>query len=233
YADVPLAVYILSTIALLCLHWKREPEGSRIMVLAGFTTGCAGWTKNEGLIFIAVTTIAILLPISRRPAATLRRFGLFALGLLLPLAVTIYFKVAVPAPNYYIADLRYAATLANVTDFNRYVTIATAFLHDFWSFGQWPIHPGIPLMALLAVCGIDRRLIRNGGWLTGAAILVAMLLAYFGVYLMTPLPLEYQIPTSLNRLLMHLWPSFLFLAGLMARISRSEVASRHEADSPS
>ena len=233
YADVPLAVYILSTIALLCLHWKREPEGSRIMVLAGFTTGCAGWTKNEGLIFIAVTTIAILLPIFRRPAVTMRQFGLFAIGMLLPLAVTIYFKVAVPAPNDLVANLGYATTLAKVTDFKRYVTIATAFLDGFWSAGKWPIHPGIPLMALLAVCGIDRRLIRDGGWLTGAAILVAMLLTYFGVYLITPLPLEYHIPTSLNRLLMHLWPSFLFLAGLMARISTPEVASRHEAHSPS
>src|SRR5262249_1932594 len=58
YADVPLSFFILSTIALICLY--EEQSDKRMLMLAGFTAGCAGWTKNEGLLFIAATYIAFL-----------------------------------------------------------------------------------------------------------------------------------------------------------------------------
>ena len=43
----------LSSLALLCLYSERAPGESGLLVLAGFMAGCAGWTKNEGLLFIS------------------------------------------------------------------------------------------------------------------------------------------------------------------------------------
>ena len=80
YADVPLSFFILSTIALICLH-AEHPSDRRILVLAGLTAGCAGWTKNEGLLFVAATAIALLLPVMRMNSKISRRLLAFASGL--------------------------------------------------------------------------------------------------------------------------------------------------------
>jgi len=41
-----------------------------------------------------------------------------------------------------------------------------------------------------------------------------MLSGYFAVYVITALPLDIHLATSLDRLLMQLWPSLLLVAGL-------------------
>ncbi len=69
YADVPLSVYILATLGLICVHWQREQDRARLLVLAGFTAGCAAWTKNEGLLFVLVTSVLLFLPsVGRQPS---------------------------------------------------------------------------------------------------------------------------------------------------------------------
>ena len=41
--------------------------------------------------------------------------------------------------------------------------------------------------------------------------LVAVCTGYVSIYVITPLDLTWHLNTSLNRLYMHLWPSFIFL----------------------
>ena len=45
---------------------------------------------------------------------------------------------------------------------------------------------------------------------------------YFAIYLITPLELIYHLAGSLDRLLMHVWPACLLLAGMVTR-SRTSV----------
>ncbi len=217
YADVPLAVFMISTIALICLHREREPERFGELVLAGFTAGCAGWTKNEGLLFILATCIVLLLPVFRNPAVTFRRFASFSLGLLLPLAVIIFFKLAIAPQNDLIEHQGYQETVQRITDIDRHAVILKNLAWSAWSFGAWTMQPMIPLFAFIALRGADRRVFRSHGGLAGLSILGIVLAGYYVVYLTTPIELQVHLGSSLNRLLTHLWPSFLLVLSLMAR----------------
>ena len=44
-----------------------------------------------------------------------------------------------------------------------------------------------------------------------------VLAGYYAVYILTPMDLQWHLDSSLERLLMHFWPSALLLAGLAAR----------------
>ena len=61
YADVPLAFFILSTIILLTLKEKYPSAALRLMFLAGLATSCAAWTKNEGLLFLALMILVLII----------------------------------------------------------------------------------------------------------------------------------------------------------------------------
>jgi hypothetical protein len=148
---------------------------------------------------------------------------MFSAGLLLPLAVTFYFKFTVPPPNDIVGNRAIGELLAKILDPARHLTIAEAFLKGVGSFGHWPIHPGIPLLAILMIWGVDRHAIRGAAWKTAALTIGLVLGGYFAVYVITPKDLDYHLATSLDRLLMHVWPSVLFLAGLA--VSRSATAS--------
>ena len=217
YADVPLAVFTISTIALICLHLERGPDRFGPLVLAGFTAGCAGWTKNEGLLFILATCIVLLLPVFRNPAVTFRRFAAFSLGLLLPLAVISYFKLAIAPPYDLIEDLRYQETIQRITSIDRHAVILKSLARSAWFFGAWAMQPMIPLFAFIALRGAGRRVFRSYGGFAGLLILGIVLAGYYAVYLITPIPLQVHLDSSLNRLLIHLWPSFLLVLSLMAR----------------
>jgi hypothetical protein len=221
YADMPLSVYILSTLALICIQRLRMPDDLHLLMLAGFTAGCAASTKNEGLLFVVGVMTAQLVGIFRRPAATIKRIAMFSVGLLLPLAATLHFKFTVAPPNDIVGNRDFGDLVAKVMDPERYVTIADAFLRTAWTFGRWPIHAGIPLLAILLVWGIDRGTVRSEAWKVGAVAVLIVLAGYFATYVITHHALDYHLPTSLDRLLMHVWPSVLFLAGLAVRTSPS------------
>jgi hypothetical protein len=223
YADMPLSIYILATLALLCFQRLRDPDGSRLLILAGFAAGCAASTKNEGLLFVVAVLLAQLLVGFRQLAMTIRRILMFSAGLLLPLVMTLHFKFTVPPPNDITGNRAFDELLAKIMDPERYLTIADAFLKTAGSFGHWPIHPGIPLLAVLIFWGIDRTAIRSEAWRIGALSVAIVLAGYFAVYVVTPLSLDYHLPASLDRLLMHVWPSILFLAGLAAGTRSSEL----------
>jgi hypothetical protein len=185
-----------------------------ILGLAGFMAGCAGWTKNEGLLFILAISFALLIPAFGKPRLTLRRFGAFATGLALPLAVIAFFKFTIAPQTDLFQNRHYEEIVGRVLDVNRYIMISEHFVEVFPRFGGWAQSPALPLLALLLLSGIDRRAMRNTGWLTGVMTLLIVLSGYYCIYVFTPLGLDYHLNTSYYRLLMHIWPAMLLLAGL-------------------
>lgn len=160
---------------------------------------------------------AFLVPQIRHGSKGLGRIYSFALGVALPLTVTLYFKVTNNVQNYVIAyePGRYQ----KLFDFHRHELVWHYFAQYVFSFGQWTTLPYLPLLAILLLLGIDRQILTNQGWQTLAAILVIMVAGYYYIYLTTPVPLEIHITTSMDRLLLQLWPSFLLLAGLSCQRS--------------
>ena len=223
YADLPLAVYILCTVVLLCLYFEEPDTRRGLLVLAGFTTGCAGWTKNEGELFILATSSVLLLPALARPMPALRRFAAFFMGLAPPLAVIAFFKITIAPPGDFPGNRNYQELMGQVLNPDRYLTILASFGSHFWPFGGWIISPVIPLLVFIALRGIDRKAINGYGWATGVGALAIQLAGYYAVYVITPMELRWHIDSSLDRLLLQVWPSALLLAGLAVQASRPDA----------
>jgi len=213
YADIPLAFFLATTVALLTAAGARAREAGRpLMGLAGVAAGLAAWTKNEGLLFLCAIGIgyfgsALLLPLDRRlPRERQRDWTPFLaiLGsLLLPL---LWFKLALAPPSELVAGRRGAAALAQFATWSRYLTVAAAFVR---TAGRFPV---ITLGAIAAALGPGhgwRSRLKQAApaWMTVAAILVG----YFAVYILTPFDLAWHLRTALDRLFMQVWPTIVLL----------------------
>jgi hypothetical protein len=221
-ADVPLSLYILCTLVLLFFFFESAESSPGLLVLAGFMAGCAGWTKNEGLLFILALSVAMLAPVFGKPRLTLQRFGYYLAGLAFPLAVIIFFKATIAPQNDLMWNRHYEEIVGRIVDPNRYMMITESLVQQLQIFGLWVRNPVLPLLGVLLFSGVNWKTLRNPGWLTGLLTLLLVLLGYYGVYVLTPQDLRWHLDTSLHRLLLHLWPSALLLAGLTAVSVRAE-----------
>lgn len=214
-ADPPLAFFYMATLLLLLLYERNQDPG--LLILAGLATGLAGWTKNEGLMFEIAVAVYLLARFLRRPLrASLRKFGWFGLGLLLPLATTLVFKAFLAPPGDIMGVQTAGELLTKILDPTRYATILAYLLNYLPNLGGWiwPAAASVPLYALAA--GKTRV---QPGWLA-FMILGITFLGYFGVYLITPKPLEWHLTYSLDRLMFQLLIPGLFL---MLALIRSPV----------
>ncbi|MHB8090075.1 MAG: hypothetical protein ACYDH8_00475 [Syntrophales bacterium] len=231
FADIPFSFFVLATIVLLFLPEHFPEKGFGPLILAGIAAGLAAWTKNEGLLFflIAALVLATATAFKRGGKAAAVRSGWFLAGALPILLFVIYFKMQLAPPNDlatgFAAD---ASGWSKLTDLGRYGTIAKAFFITGLNFTQGPVDLRIGMklnfgavnillpVAWLWFMGVNRDPKNRMGVICAAAILLLMLSGYFAVYLLSPLPLDYQIATSLNRLYLQLWPSIVFLFFMMA-----------------
>ena len=126
YANLPLAFFMASALALLCF------EDAKSSVLAGAMAGFAAWTKNEGLLFVVVL-------IAARFYAQRRISLQFFYGLAPVLAVVAFFK------------LRYAPLSMKpvAVDFGQVVTVLQGFVVAAFQLGVFLI-PAILLLAAYA-----------------------------------------------------------------------------------
>jgi hypothetical protein len=232
FADIPLAFFMLTTFVLLMLQARSPENRPGALILAGLAAGLCAWTKNEGLLFLVTVTVSLFGATVRtgqwRQAA--RRTFWFLTGALPVLLIVIYFKTQLSPANDLVAGFGPAAIAAKLTDFGRYAETAEAFFFTGLSFTQGLIdvrvgmhlNPGavsiLLLIGYLFLAGvrIDER--DRPGLIQSAAILGLMLIGYFFVYVLTPLDLGYHLATSLNRLLLQLWPSVIFLCFMIAGV---------------
>jgi hypothetical protein len=217
YADVPLSAFIVATIALICLYESDKSKPAGLIALAGFMAGCAAWTKNEGGPCALVTIAALLAPVFWSPSATIRRIAGFAAGVALPLAAIVYFKLTIAPPNDLFDNRTLADLLAKLSDSSRYLLIFKSYIRIGWTFGGWAFNPFLPILAFIGLAGVDRSVLRSFSWQAGVAIIVMLQVGYFVIYVITPLELNYHLNSSMDRLLMHVWPAYLLLAGMTVR----------------
>ena len=223
YADVPLSAYLVSTIALICLYESDESRPFGLVALAGFMAGCTAWTKNEGMPFALTTAAVLCLPVFRPRSAAWRRIAGFTAGLALPLAAIAYFKLKVAPPNDLFDNRNWADILAKISDSSRYLIILRSYIRTGWTFGGWVFNPFLPIFAFLGLFGIDRNVLRSFGWRAGVVIISILMASYFAIYVITPLEVNDHLASSLNRLMMHVWPGCLLLAGMTARKQPCDV----------
>lgn len=195
YADVPLACYFAGAVVFALLD---QP------VIAGILAGCAAWTKDEGALFLVLFAAALL--VFRR-----RLFLRAAAGALPAFALLMVFKLGLArgdASSLLASGLPGAAH--RLAQAGRYGTILAAFAREIAGLGTGWYHPVLPLVAAAVVLRFDHARLREGAF--AGAIALALLVGYFGVYVITPNALEWQLQSSLGRLLVQVWPLLLLAA---------------------
>jgi len=199
YADVPLACYVAGAVIFALLE---RP------VLAGVFAGLAAWTKDEGLLFLAVfLAVTVLL---RR-----RTWLQTALGALPAAVLALAFKAMLPKGTTSLLSASAGGAGHRVVDFGRAGTILAEFGRQFASMGvQW-YHPILPLAALAVALRFDGGRRRDLAF--GAAVAGLLLLGESAVYMVTANSLEWQLQTSLGRLLVQVWPVLVVTAVLALR----------------
>ncbi len=230
YADVPLSFFFLATLALLMFHGERHAgrdgnTGLGHLVLAGLMAGLAAWTKNEGLVFMAVIlsvrTAIVGWEFGVRRAT---REGLVILTGAAPLLLLIVFlKSQVTHRNLLIAGQGLTETTSRLFDPSRHSTIALTFIAS----GVQVIH-AFALIIPVAFVLLGRH--RDASDRTPCALLPVgviglMLTAYYGIYLTTPLELKAHLSTSIDRLILQLWPMAVFTIFMQLR-TPAEVLSQ-------
>jgi len=215
YADVPFGFLTLLTIALLCLYEEKQEEFG-ILILAGFCAGLAGWLKNEGLLFLVILPVGYILALQPCDVRQLwGRLRWLSVGAAPALATIVYFKTVLAVTDILLRGQTFRSFLSRADDIERHGQIIGYFFVEMWKFGEWFLSP-LPLILLSLLVA------RFGPWPSVSrssrlafVVLALMVSGYYFVYVLTPIPLLDHLQSSLNRLLLQLWPMFLLATFLM------------------
>lgn len=227
YADVPLAFFILAALVCITLAGRARGGGPRFLFLAGLLAGLAAWTKNEGLLFVSALAVAYVLAVvltgGRRDAA--RRCGVLLLGLAPMLVLVAGFKMGFASSNGLVAAFEPSTAAAYIRDPVRWGLVLGSFADRFIRIGDWLISLPVALAIYLVAVGVRVDGEHRVGIVTAALAVAAVLGGYFIVLLSTPHNLAWHLETALHRLIMHVWPSILFVYFMIVR-TPEEAASR-------
>jgi hypothetical protein len=227
-ADLPLSVFFLAAFVLLHLQARFPHDTSGLAALAGALAALAAWTKNEGqLFFVALIGANLALALLGRQRLSLCRQILPFVGGALPiLLVVAYFKGYLAPPSELIGGQSRAVMIARLTDPARYWLVVRAYITWLALFGRGII----VVLALYALsAGWHERVTPGSG--AAALTIVLMLLGYGFVFITTPYDLAWHL-SSLERLLMQLWPSLLLAVISLTATPRWAVARAAEASEP-
>jgi hypothetical protein len=220
YADVPVAYYYLTSLIFIGLYDCAFSDRFEWLVLAGFSAGMACWTKNDGLVSLGGLVLARAVTALTGRKALLRDLGGLAVGMLPPGLLILYFKHTLAAPNILFGGQTIQGFVPQIFDGSRHALILPAFIRESLRFGVWKISP-LPLLLIYAlIAGLKVELKHRRYVATCAIVIVLMVVGYYSVYLMEVVPnmrLQQHLDTSLNRLLLQVWPIFLLMYFISVR----------------
>lgn len=238
YADAPLALYILTSVILYCMHTSRTVQSrGGLAVILGASIGAVAWTKPEGISFLACFLVAWIVfegILRKQPRAAFVKSCLRLAAGLLPFALCLaIFQTRLAGPSWILAGRQFPEVFQKLTDTDRYLSTAGSMLSQLWTLAGWKFGV-IPLLLLGAALGVrslsaeERR-----AAFSGAAVLTLAALSYFMVYVISPKNPATLAPVSLGRLVLHLYPAFFFLAFYVIKsplaAPKSLVAARKSA----
>jgi Dolichyl-phosphate-mannose-protein mannosyltransferase len=224
YPDVPVGFFFLSVLVLLSLARDRHFDLG-VIALAGIFASLAAWTKNEGMAFtfevIVVQGVVVFVSEGRRECR--RQVLAFSFGALPVLILVAWFKLHLAPPNELVPNQ--GGTLDVFHRFLsrwRFMQISGAYFKAIAlgpGFGKWIVNP-IPFLLLYGViAGGDTHSKRKISALIGWSVICLMAGTYFTIFVDLPsnFSLEEYFIYVLDRLLLQLWPSAVFVFFLLLR----------------
>ena len=97
------------------------------------------------------------------------------------------------------------------------MTVVYEFGRQLFVFGGWLLPPVIVLGVYAFLMGRSSEARTSTAPLTALLTVLLMGAAYFTVYMITPNDLNWQVQTSLDRVLMQIWPSIVVTLFLFTR----------------
>lgn len=226
YADIPLSFFYLATVVLFFLHDSENESG--YLALAGTMAGFAVWTKNEGVVFLlCLMTARLLVMLYWRQPGIRRTLVTFLLGAAPVLGMLVFFKTWLAGPDIYQVGLR---GFQQLMFGSRYIAAAQGLRAQLLIPGGWAFRLRNSLILYLVLMGlkIDDPKIRRSV-LTACAALSFTLSGYFVIYLIGPYDIKWWLDSSLDRLLIQLWPSVVFIFFMVVKAPEELLQSHHTA----
>jgi hypothetical protein len=224
HADIPLAGFIVAALALVAVGSAERQHGGGWYALAGLCTGMAAGTKNEGLLFACL--LAGIVGWRTWRAGQFRGGVCLGVGLAAALVPVALFKLWLAPPGDLVGPTL-LSRLAQLFEPARHEAILAALGRGFVGFGEWTFAP-YAVMALPFLAWRSRRRLAADERVIPVT-LGAMLVGYYGVYLLSPHDLAWHLNTSLVRLLLQLWPAAILGWALAVPADDASGASRSSA----
>jgi hypothetical protein len=215
YADVPLSFFFVATIALLFFH-AESPSQMYFLTLAGMAAAFSAWTKNEGILFLLLLFLIhfVITTLIKGRKDWVSEVVALLMGAV-PISIVIFiYKVRLASSNDIIAAQGPGFTVHRLLDISRYHIVISRLARELFSFGGWsPILGKImPLLLFFYFLLLGASVKRKDVAATSIAVLlpVFMMVSYFFVYILSPYDLAWHLDSSLDRLLLQLWPLAIF-----------------------
>lgn len=219
YADMPLAMFLLSANLMLWMADELDPKSPGLLVMAGLMLGAALWTKNEGWAFLlAAAVVEGFRFLVKKPGIlnALKRWKWIGLGLAPALAAALVFKFTIAPPNDLVTSFSLADLLGKLTNGPNVALIWESLRLHVFSTELLKV-AFLPVLAGYVIfTGWEDKDRKQwaAAWIGLRVLIIGS--AYFVIYLLTPYSLSWHIETSMIRLLAHLLPSLVLLAFLLA-----------------
>ncbi len=204
FADIPLSLILLLIFVLAKFY---NFNNTRMIYIMGFLSALLAFTKNEGVLIFLIFSIVFLIKKTRK-----ERIAYF-FGALPVLLALLYFKLFLAPPDDIFAEQTTSMLLQKLTNFQRHKIIILFFGKNIFFFGDWKINPFIILIPFLFL-QFKKTVSLNSFRIRGFLILLLILVFEYLVYQISPYDILWHLKFSFNRLLLQLWPSFLFLSFL-------------------
>ena len=223
-ADLPLALYVVVSLIALTHAMQKHPQPpshpathpqatqtteatQRAWLLAGLLAGLAAWTKNEGVVVLAVLG---LMAVWFRPGHGRAGWLAFVAGAAPAILAVAWVKLVLApvAPEYFVAS----STLPAAVDagFAAHASLVTGLAFEHWA--RWGA-PGIGLLPVTMAAAAVVAATRNGTVARRAlTVVAAALAAYYAVWLQSPLDPAWLVSTTADRLFLHIWPAVVLAA---------------------
>ncbi len=192
YAEVVIALFFLS--ACVCINYAATDR--KYLVLSALFLGLCAWAKNEGLILAA-----IFLLFYAKTFFSGQNYKLTLFSLAFPLGVLAIFKLSFDVQNDMVSGIG-SDTWSYLFDGSRYQQIFDSFVirigHRF------------KYTALLFACYLLACIIQKKMPAKQVLLVLCCLIAYQGIYVVTPMDLDWHLRTSQDRLMYQVFPSLLY-----------------------
>ena len=234
YADVPAGFFLLSALAALALA-HSPPQGSPSArgnardlgwVLPGLAAGFAAWTKNEGWMLVLAFAALSLFALIRRDTRIMytRRILMTAAGIAPILVIVLFFKYTFATANEFVGGRSLAGLTIALSNPVRYLRVGRGLFSavDGFNGGRFLL-PAIGT-AICAFLTMDSPPTRSDHHIIAARLCVCVLAivaaGYLATLIISPYDINWQVTTTLDRLLLQLLPACLFTAFLGMRTLR-------------